>query len=316
LKLRYLIYGILIGLVPLAYLTFIAPPNSSNLRATSFSDSAGFYARNITAVVPPTEAYLFGKLLPLKDDWEVHERFEREFYYNYANPDQVVLWRKRLGRWSHLIDSSLDANGLDRDLKYLMVAESGVRNVESPAHANGFWQFIPPTGERWGLRIDKDIDERLDPAMATAAAMRYLSKLKNEFGDYFLVAAAYNMSETNVELALANQKQTSYWNLYINEETMRYVLRIAVIKELLEHGARYGFRFDSLTPYDKWNVRYEDVTGPVESIADWASGKGYAYKDVKIYNPWLISHSLPTGSFRIALPATDAARTTVPDAHR
>jgi hypothetical protein len=312
-KVRYLAYGILVGLLPLAYITFFAP-HTNLLQATSFSDSVGIYSRNITAVTPPSEAFLFGKPIPLKDNWEVRERFEREFYYNYNNADQLVLWKKRLGRWSHLVDSSLDANGLDRDLKYLMVAESGVRNVESPAHANGFWQFIPPTAERWGLRVDKDIDERLDPYAATGAAMRYLSKLKNQFGDYFLAAAAYNMSESNLTLSLANQKQTSYWNLYLNEETMRYVLRIAVIKELLEHGSHYGLRFDSLTPYEGWNVRYENVTGPIESIADWAQEKGFAYKDVKIYNPWIISHSLPAGGFRIALPASDAARTTTTSA--
>ncbi|HYM20264.1 MAG TPA: lytic transglycosylase domain-containing protein [Candidatus Kapabacteria bacterium] len=310
-KVKYILYGILIGLLPVAYLTFLAPHQNNVLQATSFSDSAGIYSRSVTSVTPPTEAYLFGKPIPLKENWEVRERFEREFYYNYVNADQLVLWWKRLGRWGRMVDSSLDANGLDRDLKYLMVAESGVRNIESASHANGFWQFIPPTAQLWGLRVDEDIDERLDPIKSTAAAMRYLSKLKNQFGDYFLAAAAYNMSESNLSLSLKNQGQARYWDLYLNEETMRYVLRIAVIKEILEHGARYGLRFDSLAPYEPWNVQYIMVTGPVENVADWAAEKGFAYKDVKIYNPWIIGHSLPEGSFSVALPASESARTTL-----
>ncbi len=311
-KFRYLIYGILIGIVPLAYvMVFCNHGEALRIGAASFSDSAGDFHRNVTSITLPTELYLFGKKMPL-ENWDVRERFEREFYYNYTNSDQLLLWYKRLKRWEHIVDSSLDANKLDRDFKYLMVAESGVRNVESPAKANGFWQFIPPTAQLWGLRVDNDIDERLDPALSTAAAMRYLTKLRDEFhGDLLLTAAAYNMNETNVEQVLAYQHQTSYWNIFVNEETMRYIFRIAAIKELLEHGPRYGLRFPAVSPYLPWDIRYVSVSGPIESIADWAIEKGYSYKDVKIYNPWLIGRSIPSGNFQIALPATEKARTTI-----
>src|SRR5207253_3089664 len=102
----------------------------------------------------PSEAYIFDKKIPL-DNWEIRERYEREFYYNYMNADQLIVWWKRLKRWEPAIDSILGAAGLSRDLKYLMVAESGIRNVQSPAKASGYWQFIPPTAEQYGLRIDQ-----------------------------------------------------------------------------------------------------------------------------------------------------------------
>ncbi len=311
-KWRYLVYGLIIGLLPLIVVVLLSNshPSLSRLEATSFSDSTSVWQRNVTSITLPTEAYLFGKKIPL-EVWDIRERFERELYYNCVNADQIALWYKRLKRWEPMIDSSLDANKLDRDLKYLMVAESGVRNVESIAKANGYWQFIAPTAERWRLRVDNMIDERLDPIKATGAAMRYLSKLRAQFNDYFLAAAAYNMSEDNVAAVLNYQHQSSYWNIYVNEETMRYVLRIAVIKEILEHGSHYGFRFETLTPYQPWNVRYVTVNGPIESIADWAVANDCTYKDVKIYNPWLIARSIPQGMFTIALPATDAARTTL-----
>jgi len=53
------------------------------------------------------------------------------------------------------------------------------------------------------------------------------------------------------------------------------------------------------------------VQGPISSISDWAQQQGYAYKDVKTFNPWLIGRSLPAGQFMIKLPATDLDRTTV-----
>ncbi|MBS1904591.1 MAG: lytic transglycosylase domain-containing protein [Bacteroidetes bacterium] len=312
-KIKYFSYGLLLGVVPLALLFFLFNRNGnvSGAGASVLVDTIGSHTISVTAVTPPTNVVLFGKQLPLLEDWEVRERFEREFYYNLVNSDQLILWWKRLGRWESMIDSSLDANGLDRDLKYLMVAESGVRNVESPAKAHGFWQMIPPTAQRWGLRVDDDIDERLDPYKSTGAAIRYLATLKAQFNDYLLACAAYNMSEDNVAEVLRYQHQTNYWNLYINEETMRYVFRIAAIKELLEHGDRYGLKFGHVPRYSLHNVKSISVNGPIESIADWAVGLGYSYKDVKIYNPWLVSRRIPSGTFTITVPADDTSRTTV-----
>src|SRR5579872_7120621 len=107
--------------------------------AASPHDTATDWHRNITSISPPTEAYLFDKKIPL-ETWEIRERFEREFYYNYSNADQLLLWWKRLARWEPMIDSMMDAAALPRDFKYLMLAESGARNVQSQAKANGYWQ--------------------------------------------------------------------------------------------------------------------------------------------------------------------------------
>lgn len=265
---------------------------------------------NVTQVELPKSLTIFGKPVPL-DHWEIRERMEREFYYNYVNADQLVLWTKRLRRWERAIDSALRANGLHQDFKYLMIAESGARNVQSPSKAHGFWQFIPPTAEKWGLQVDNYVDERLDPKRATAAAMRYLTKLKAQFADELFMAAAYNMGEDGLALATQNQQRPNFWDLYLNEETMRYPMRIAVIKELMENDSRYGFDFHSLPSYEPFNTKTVIATGPIESVADWARSQGYSYKDVKIYNQWIVAKSLPTGTYEIALPAADKDRTTM-----
>lgn len=303
-----------IGLIGVAFVLFLvfskqfSVPSSC---AAAPSDSVIDWHRNITALTVPSEAFLFDKKIPL-ENWEVHQRFEREFYYNYTNADQLLLWWKRLKRWEPMIDSMLDAAGLSRDFKYLMIAESGVRNVQSPARANGYWQFIPPTAQHWGLRVDQTIDDRLDPVLSTQAAVRYLSKLKAQFhGDYVLAAAGYNMGEDGVEEVLDYQKQSSFWNLYVNEETMRYPLRIAVIKEFLEHGQKYGFQFEKVLPYKRHALKIITIQGPVSSIADWAIKEGYSYKDFKIFNPRFIAKNIPSGTFDIRLPANDSERTTV-----
>ena len=308
-KISWVAFGIVLG--GLLFFLFGKQLSVPSSCATVVTDTTADWHNNITSITPPGEAYLFDKKIPL-ENWEIRERFEREFYYNYTNADQLLLWWKRLKRWEPMIDSMLDAAGLPRDFKYLMVAESGVRNVQSPAKANGYWQFIAPTAERWGLRVDDYIDERLDPILSTQAAIRYLSKLKTQFGgDYLLAAASYNMSEGNVEEVLSYQKQSNFWNLYVNEETMRYPLRIAVVKEFLEHGMRYGFHFEKTAPYRMHSLKTVILEGPVSSIADWAVSQGYSYKDVKIFNPRFIARNIPRGSYEIRLPVSDSDRTTV-----
>ncbi|HEY6171349.1 MAG TPA: lytic transglycosylase domain-containing protein [Candidatus Kapabacteria bacterium] len=311
---RFFGVALLMGLVPLLYSFLLSSDDqslsNSSLRADEKDAKVPDYHRNITRIKPPEQLDIFGKRIPL-EHWDVRERFDREFYYNYTNPDQLVLWTKRLKRWEPFIDSSLKANGLHPDFKYLMVAESGVRNVQSPAKAHGFWQFIPPTAQRYGLQVDDNIDERLDPIKATPAAIAFLSQLKAQFGDELLMAAAYNMGEYGLQAAMDNQKRSNYWNLYLNEETMRYGMRIAVIKEFMTHGDRYGFNFDRLEPYYPMQTQEISVKGPIGNIAAWALGQGYTYKDVKMYNPWIVGKSLPSGYYDIRLPLSDKDRATV-----
>ena len=302
------------GLICVVFLLLLIFSNQFSVPSSCAAlpnDSVVDWHRNITTLTVPSEVFLFDKKIPL-DNWEVRERFEREFYYNYTNADQLLLWYKRLKRWEPMIDSMIDAAGLSRDFKYLMIAESGIRNVQSLAKANGYWQFIAPTAERWGLRIDQYVDDRLDPILSTQAAIRYLSKLKAQFnGDYLLAAAAFNMGESGLQDALDFQKQSGYWNLYLNEETMRYPLRIAVIKEFLEHGQKYGFHFEKILPYKMHALKIITLQGPISSIADWAMKEGFTYKDFKTFNPRFIARNIPEGSYEIRLPANDAERTTI-----
>jgi hypothetical protein len=277
-------------------------------RASSPLDSGTL---NVTEVSAPAQVSIFGEQVPM-DHWEVRERFEREFYYNLGNPDQLLLYWKRAQRYFPKIEKALKDAGIPDDFKYLMVAESGIRNIKSPAGANGFWQFIQGTGMKYGLRVDDQIDERMDPDLATQAAIRYLEKMRTTLPSWILVAAGYNMGEDNVRVAMDWQHQANYWNLYLNDETMRYILRIAVIKELLEHGEKYKLDFVHAMPYHEPQFRTVVVEGPIPSISDWAQTQGYAYKDVKMFNPWLIGRMIPEGTFTLKLPATDLDRTTLP----
>jgi membrane-bound lytic murein transglycosylase D len=306
-----------LGLALVFAATFLERPDDRASSIVSQTTATGntenvksMWLKNVTQIDAPENITIFGERIPI-ENWDIRERFEREFYYNYQNADQLVIWYKRGHRYFDMIDRMLEDAGVPRDLKYLMVAESGVRNVQSPANANGFWQFIPGTATRYGLRVDQYVDERLDPRKSTKAAIRYLSDMKSKVPDWTMVAAGYNMGEGNVRDVRATQKQESYFNWYVNEETMRYVYRIAAIKELMEHGSKYGLEFGRLKAFELPDTKVVKVNGPIAQINDWALAQGYTYKDVKVLNPWIVGRSLPAGNWEIELPQDDDDRTTV-----
>ncbi len=94
---------------------------------------------------------------------------------------------------------------------------------------------MPDTAKRFKLQINDYVDERYHFELATDAAIQYFLKLYDDFHDWTLVAAAYNRGENGLRRALEDQKVDSYYDLYLNEETTRYLFRIIAIKYLMEN---------------------------------------------------------------------------------
>ena len=126
-----------------------------------------------------------------------------------------------------IFEEALEAYNLPLELKYLPVIESALNpKAVSRVGATGLWQFMLPTGKRYGLEVNTLIDERRDPVKASYAAAHYLSDLYKIFDDWSLVIAAYNCGPTNVNKAIHRAKgNADYWNIYpyLPKETRGYV---------------------------------------------------------------------------------------------
>jgi len=162
------------------------------------------------------------------DNQEIRERFEKELLLTLWNRPQVILWIKRSARYFHLIEKMLKEAGLPDDLKYVAVVESALRpHIRSSKGAVGYWQFIKPTGLKYGLRIDRDIDERRNLFVATRAAIAYFKDLYDIFGTWALSAAAYNMGEQGLQAEVRIQQIDDYYRLYLPLETQQLVAEIS-----------------------------------------------------------------------------------------
>ena len=206
-----------------------------------------------------------------------NERVLQEIYY-MTNSARAFMSGSlnRKTAYDSLIYAQLDAAKMPRDLIYLALVESGFKlKAYSRAKASGMWQFIPETGKRYGLEVDYWVDMRRNPELATMAALKYLNRLHDEFGDWLLAMAAYNCGEGRVrrllrEMQADSTRDTSvavtYWNLELPKETMRYVPRILAAMVIGHYPEQYEMTveqtyrpdFDTVTVFDSF---------PLEEVA-------------------------------------------------
>jgi hypothetical protein len=229
---------------------------------------------------------------------EVKERAEREFYVNLQQPGQLILNLKRAGRYFPLFERILKAYGMPDDIKYLAVAESALYQARSPKGAVGLWQFIPETGRIMGLQVDDFVDERRDPEKSTEAAMKYLKQGYDRFKSWSMAAAGYNMGYVGLDDNATFQGSENYFDLFLNEETSRYVLRIAILKEIMEHAGKYGISLNYEDLYRPESYKIVKWNAPIPDLAQWAKQQGTTYKDVKLLNPWILNRKLPAPAVR------------------
>ena len=164
----------------------------------------------------------------------------------YANrPDYVARMIDRSSRFLYHIVEQVEKRGMPMEVALLPMIESAYNPVAySRAHASGIWQFIPSTGKDFGLRQNYWYDGRRDIIAATGAALDYLQKLYNMFGDWQLALAAYNWGEGAVGRAIERNRAkglpTDYENLTMPAETRGYIPKLMAVKNIIANPARFG----------------------------------------------------------------------------
>lgn len=236
----------------------------------------------------PTSVQLCGQKVNL-DPLDYAERYDRELTSVIYTHGNTLLMIKRANRYFPQIAPLIRQAGLPDDLVYLACVESTLNpRAVSPAKAAGLWQFMPTTAKEYGLEVNDEVDERFNIELATRAACRYFKKALGKYGgDWASVFASYNTGMARVTKQLDAQLADTALDLYLSEETQRYPFRIMAIKEVMEHPARYGFALTADQLYQPREVVVEEVSGPVESWAEWADAHGISYRDLREENPWI-----------------------------
>ena len=217
----------------------------------------------------------------------------------------------RSGKYIPMMASVLQEAGLPEDLVYLSLIESGFApSAYSKAKAVGPWQFIHGTGVRYGLRIDRWVDERRDPLKSTRAAAAYLKDLHGQFGEWFLAAAAYNAGEHRVEYALQRTNTSDFWDLsdrtVLKAETRNYVPKFIAAALIAGEPEKYGFNdlvYEAPVGYD------EVTTKRPLALTTLARMAHTTVANIKELNPALLKNVTPPSEegFTVRVPSGSGA---------
>jgi hypothetical protein len=273
---------------------------SSSLTAQSHSERNAL-KQNISSPPIPAEATFCGEKVPL-EYFDVRESLGRELNSLSYWHSSMIYTIQLAGRYMGIIENLLKQYGIPDDMKYLCVTESNLQNVVSPSKAAGFWQFLPGTAKEFGLQMTHEIDERYNLEKATKAACEYLRMAYNKFGNWTLAAASYNVGMEHIANQLATQKQKTYYDLHLNQETIRYVYRAVAYKLVMTNPEKYGFGIMPKNIFEPLVYKEIEVTGPVNWIA-FAEKYNTNYKVLKIFNPWIISTKLSImRTYKVKIP--------------
>lgn len=239
----------------------------------------------------PDKPDFCGEPVPI-DDVDVRERFDKELLINSYLHASTILILKKAYRWFPQIEPILKEEGIPDDFKYLAVIESSLDNAVSPAGASGFWQLMKETALELGLVVNEEVDERFHPIKSTRAACKYLKKSYQKFGNWTLVAAAYNRGNGGITQAMETQKVKSYYDLLLNDQTNRFVFRILALKEIMENPKKYRFEIQEKDQYTPENLKQVKVHATVPDLIAFAIAQGVTYKTLKNYNEWILTDKL------------------------
>ena len=295
--LNYILLLILIGLLLLGLDRFVIQ-KKSELPGTNEQ-----YYKIVSVPIPDTLSFA-GEPIPL-DIFYVREALDRELSVNTYWHSSTLQIIKKAKRWFPLYDSILHANNIPIDFKYLSVIESGLANVTSPAGAKGYWQFMKGTAKDFGLEINKEVDERYNVEKSTEAACKYLQESYEKFGNWTIVAAAYNAGNRGISKQIERQKSGSFYDLLLSDETSRYIYRIAALKLIFENPELYGFYLSQEELYPQIPTHVVEINGEVDDFADFAKLHGINYKILKYFNPWLRQNYLKNKkkkTYKIIIP--------------
>lgn len=239
----------------------------------------------------PKDLNFCGEGVPV-EDFTIRESLERELMVNTYWQSQTLLFHKKANRWFPVIEPVLKRNGIPDDFKYVAIIESGFSNVVSPQKAAGFWQFIEPTALNYGLEITEDVDERYHVEKSTEAACKYFKEAYAKYNNWTLAAASYNLGMGGIDKQLDRQKTGSYYDLYLNEETARYIFRLLAVKEILTRPKMYGYQLRPKDLYPPISTRAVKVDSSITDLVAFAQQQGSTYKILKYMNPWLLTGKL------------------------
>jgi membrane-bound lytic murein transglycosylase D len=192
------------------------------------------------------------KAMDIEMAFELNDRiFSFIQYFTVRNRDYTKMVMARKDLYFPLFDETMTRHEMPLEIKYLSIIESGLDpQIKSRVGAMGLWQFMPATGGMYGMQVNSDVDDRMDPDHSTESAAKYLKSLYRMFGDWEVAMAAYNCGPGNVRKAIRKSGgKKTFWEIYnyLPKETRSYVPQFQAMLYVLNHLEEHNFNLEEPT---------------------------------------------------------------------
>jgi membrane-bound lytic murein transglycosylase D len=240
----------------------------------------------------PHKMQFAGMTLTIRDD--ARREIQKDVDALTQHPRYFNIKVERAKTYFPIIEKIFAEERLPDDFKYLALQESALIS-----DAVSFWQFKDFTAEEMGLRVDKEVDERMNLVSASRAAAKYLKQNNYMFNNWLYALQSYQMGAGGVQRAVGDQHNgakhmaitsETYWyvkkyiahkvafeNAVTGEAQLKVVpFETSAGKSLSEIALEMSVEVDRLTEFNKWakngKIPYDKsytVLIPVGNIEDF-----------------------------------------------
>lgn len=263
----------------------------------------------------PHKMQFAGMTLTIRDD--ARREIQKDVNALTQSPRHHNIKVERAKTYFPIIEKVFQEERVPDDFKYLVLQESAlIADAVSVSNAVGFWQFKDFTAVEMGLRVDKEIDERLNIVSSSRAAARYIKKNNFYFNNWIFALQAYQMGAGGAMRSLPKDMSGAR-HMEITSATYWYV------KKFLAH--KIAFEEDVKGEGNVKAIPYENRSKKL--LTDIAREVSVNEDELKSYNKWTKSGRIPDDRVYtviipvvgeapdIKLPATTVASVEVPPAH-
>lgn len=239
-----------------------------------------------------------------------HYRVDEQVEWYLQHPASLAIIQQRAEPYLHHILDEIEAKGIPGELALLPVVESAFQpNAYSHADASGLWQFVPSTGEEYGLLQNDWYDGRRDVYASTKAATTYLKELSETFdGDWLLALASYNCGKGRVRKSIEKNEDmslpTDYWSLDLPQETVDYVPRLLAIAKIFANADQYNINLRHIPNRPYFEV--VDIKAPLDLHKAAQLANTPYDKFIKLNPGFNRSCTAPQGPHRLLVPVENA----------
>ncbi|MDR1044654.1 MAG: transglycosylase SLT domain-containing protein [Candidatus Adiutrix sp.] len=234
-----------------------------------------------------------GEAVPLKQ-LDVYRAVDQHLLLLAEAKSRVWLTLRRASRYQGLMEAELRNAGLPADLIYIPMAITGFAPEYNNA-GRGPWRFREAEAKDLGLRMDGNIDERLDPVASTQAAARRLKELKAAYGHWTTAMAAHLVGDKPLSQTIAEAGgEQDYYKLYLPDGLDNLPSTVLAGKILFQDPAAFGYQQSAERAWPRqWSKR---VQVPQASTARALAGQyRQDYKTFRDMNPHLLTGIVPAG---------------------